>query len=86
MDENKKKEIVKLINLKDEPALVIFEELQSIGKTLETIANKEMPEIPPFPEIPEQKEPDMTETNTLLKQLLEKEAKPVEISVELQIE
>jgi hypothetical protein len=67
------------------PQLPVVDELRLIKKLLTALLDKEYPEFPtipeplPFPEIPTT---DMTETNFLLKSLLDKE---VEIDVKLDV-
>lgn len=51
--------------------------LQEIANSLKSIDGKEVQEFP------EQKETDMTETNTLLKQLIEKENEDISITLTL---
>lgn len=72
MKEEQKKQAQKLLLLEKEPALAIFDELQQINVTLSQINAKEYPEIPEqepidIPEI------DLTETNNLLQELLQKD-------------
>lgn len=75
MDEQKVQSAIEAVKLGMSPKeFTIMEEIKGIHKTLKEIANKEdqpFPEIPLMPEIPET---DMTETNDLLKQLIEKES------------
>lgn len=88
MDEKTAQKVNKLAEFAKNPELAIFEEIQQIGETLSTMCDKEMPEPLPFPEIPEPKETNMTETNDLLKQLIAKEdveTEPLDISVTLKI-
>lgn len=82
----------KLLVFNENPELALFDELQELNATAREIADKpehkcpdfpvipEFPKIPDFPRIPEL---DMSETNELLKKLLDKDTK---ISVKLIIE
>ncbi len=88
MNEENNTKLAKLSTFSQNPQLAIFDELQEANGYLRVISQKEFPEIHPFPEIPEQKETDMTETNVLLQKLLDKEdseSEPMDISVTLKI-
>ena len=68
--------------------LPIVEELQAIHETLRAVAEKEYPQFPEIPEplpFPEILKTDLTETNDLLKKLVEKKHEPVEIEVKLDL-
>lgn len=102
-------QLERLIDFADDPNLAIFSELQDISDTLIKISEKETPEFPTFPKVPEpleevsiknfpdvqkvevvnfplEKEVDLTETNNLLKRLLNKEIQDTDIVVTLKIE
>lgn len=59
--------------------VLFFDQLEAMGETLKEIASKEILEMPEIPEV------DLTETNTLLRQLVEKEDKPQQVRVTLKV-
>lgn len=48
---DKEKQAKKLLTLHEEPILAIFDAIGEVNDNLKTLIEKEMPEIPPFPEI-----------------------------------
>ena len=80
MTEDQKKKAIKILRFAQNKEFAIFNELQDMNKTLASVdesckkmSGMEMPVIPPYPEMPSMPEMDMSETNELLKKLLDKD-------------
>jgi hypothetical protein len=65
--------------------LAHFMEAIDTNDKLQALIDKEAPVFPSFPEMPEPKEIDFTETNSLLQQLVDKEDKPIDVNITLQL-
>ena len=78
------KEIVRLAHADSKKSqvdkeLLFLQKLQEINASLKILTGKEYPE---FPAMPEMQKMDMSETNALLKTLIEKE-KDIEVSLHI---
>src|SRR3990167_2372439 len=97
-EQKKKEDTEKLLGLAKDLALFdeiqeMNDSLKDIHETVKTIAEKELPpfpempvpfpEMPVFPPFPEIPVTDLTETNDLLKKLVDKKDESIEISLEL---
>ncbi len=87
-EEEKQQKIKKLSTFAQSPTLATFDVMNEIADSLKVIADKEEKEMPEFPAFPEIIKIDLSETNNLLQQILDKEEKeelPMDISVTLKI-